>query len=112
MRLRIEKYLTKVTKEGQAGEEATLRTAILRNWRAGDRVRLRYSGGPRKVKEVLERKHVTGTERTIWPVLEAGGQILWMQGVELEPFCGLTITAEETATEGHPPRSQNHSKAK
>ncbi len=36
------------------------KTAILRNWKPGDRVRLRYSGGPRKVKEVLERLRVTG----------------------------------------------------
>jgi tRNA(Ile)-lysidine synthase len=48
-------------------------------------VRLRYSSGPRKVKEVLERLRVTGTERAVWPVLEIGGRIVWMRGVELEP---------------------------
>jgi tRNA(Ile)-lysidine synthase len=68
-------------------------TATLRNWRAGDRVRLRYSSGPRKVKEVLEHLRVTGPERTLWPVLELGGRLIWMQGVELEPEPGLTITA-------------------
>jgi tRNA(Ile)-lysidine synthase len=67
-------------------------TATLRNWRPGDRVRLRYSSGPRKVKEVLERLHVTGSDRALWPVLEAGGRIVWMQGVELEPEPGLAIT--------------------
>jgi len=60
-------------------------TARLRNWKPGDRVRLRYSGGPRKVKEVLERLRVTGTSRALWPVLEVGGRIVWMKGVELEP---------------------------
>jgi tRNA(Ile)-lysidine synthase len=112
VRLRIEEDITKVTEDHQAGPNVRPQTATVRNWRAGDRVRLRYSGGPRKMKEVLERKHVTGTERAIWPVLEAGGQIVWMQGVELEPVAGLTITAEESATESHPPGSQNHSKAK
>ena len=68
-------------------------TATLRNWRAGDRVRLRYSSGPRKVKEVLEHLRVTGSERALWPVLEFGGRLIWMQGVELEPEPGLTITA-------------------
>jgi tRNA(Ile)-lysidine synthase len=62
-------------------------------------VRLRYSSRPRKVKEVLERLHVTGTERAVWPVLETDGRIVWMQGVELEPQPGLTITAEETTPE-------------
>ena len=44
LRLRIE---ATGTHEGQ--------TATLRNWKPGDRVRLRHSSGPSKVKEVLER---------------------------------------------------------
>ncbi len=68
-------------------------TATLRNWRPGDRVRLRYSSGPRKVKEVLEHLKVTGSDRAQWPVLEFDGRLIWMQGVELEPEPGLTIIA-------------------
>jgi tRNA(Ile)-lysidine synthase len=67
--------------------------AVLRNWRPGDRVRLRYSSGPRKVKEVLERMRVTGSSRMRWPVLEAGGRIVWMKGVELEPEPGIKVVA-------------------
>ena len=85
-----------MTENGTVGGDGPPQTATLRNWRPGDRVRLRYSSGLRKVKEVLERKHVTGTERAIWPVLEAGGRIVWMKGVELEPEPGLAITAVET----------------
>ena len=59
--------------------------AVLRPWKPGDRVHLRYSSGPRKVKEVLERMKVTGDDRTRWPVLEVGGRIVWMRGVELQP---------------------------
>jgi tRNA(Ile)-lysidine synthase len=59
--------------------------AIVRGWKPGDRVRLRYSSGPRKVKEVLERMKVTGDERARWPVVEVAGKIVWMQGVEVEP---------------------------
>jgi tRNA(Ile)-lysidine synthase len=69
--------------------------ATLRNWKPGDRVRLRYSGGPRKVKEVLERLRVTGSSRAVWPVLEAGGRIVWMKGVELEPEKGIVVVATE-----------------
>jgi tRNA(Ile)-lysidine synthase len=68
--------------------------ATLRNWRPGDRVHLRYSSGPRKVKEVLDRLKVTGSARALWPVLEINGRILWMKGVELEPTPGLRILAE------------------
>ena len=68
-------------------------TACLRNWKPGDRVRLRHSAGSRKVKEVLERLRVTGADRALWPVLEIDGRIVWMKGVELEPEQGIAITA-------------------
>jgi tRNA(Ile)-lysidine synthase len=69
------------------------RPVKLRNWRPGDRVTLRYSSGPRKVKEVLERLRVTGTSRALWPVLELDGRIVWMRGVELQPEPGIAIQA-------------------
>jgi tRNA(Ile)-lysidine synthase len=68
-------------------------TAVLRPWKPGDRVRLRYSSGPRKVKEVLAHLRVTGSARNLWPVLELARQIVWMQGVELEPVAGVAIAA-------------------
>ncbi|HLY40905.1 MAG TPA: tRNA lysidine(34) synthetase TilS [Terracidiphilus sp.] len=70
------------------------RQAVLRPWRAGDRVRLRYSSGPRKVKEVLERLRVTGAGRAAWPVLELEGRIIWMQGVEVEPEPGIQVSTQ------------------
>ena len=74
--------------------------ALLRNWRPGDRVRLRYSSGERKVKEVLERLRVTGTSRSHWPVLEVAGRILWMQGVEIEPEPILRTTVTSLTASG------------
>ncbi len=68
-------------------------TALLRNWKPGDRVLLRHSSGPRKVKEVLERLRVTGSGRALWPVLELSGRIVWMKGAELEPEPGIEIEA-------------------
>lgn len=72
-------------------------TATLRGWKPGDRVRLRYSSGPRKVKEVLERMRVTGSDRAGWPVLELEGRVVWMRGVELEPEPGLRVIARPLA---------------
>jgi tRNA(Ile)-lysidine synthase len=69
--------------------------ATIRNWRPGDRVTLRYSSGPRKIKEVLERLKVTGTARAQWPVVEWQGQILWMQGAELTPHPEISVLAEK-----------------
>jgi tRNA(Ile)-lysidine synthase len=85
-----------LTENGPAVGEPLPQTATLRNWKPGDRVRLRHSSGLRKVKEVLERLHVTGTERAVWPVLEAGGRVVWMKGVELEIEPSLAIIALET----------------
>ncbi len=78
--------------------------AALRNWRPGDRVRLRHTSAPRKVKEVLERLKVTGSSRALWPVLELDGRIVWMRGVEVEPEPGISIgiTSLDTAMEPAP----------
>lgn len=73
---------------------ATGAAVTLRNWKPGDRVRLRYSSGPRKVKEVLERLKVTGSSRSLWPVLELDKHIVWMQGVEVEPQPGISIRVQ------------------
>jgi len=65
--------------------------ATLRNWRPGDRVKLRHSSAPRKVKEVLERLRVTGSARALWPVLEIENRIVWMRGADLEPVPGFNV---------------------
>jgi tRNA(Ile)-lysidine synthase len=79
--------------------------ATLRNWRPGDRVRLRYSSAPRKVKEVLERLKVTGSSRARWPVLELDGRIVWMQGVEVEPEPGIRILSTSLESPAEPSAS-------
>ncbi|MGD0830064.1 MAG: tRNA lysidine(34) synthetase TilS [Terracidiphilus sp.] len=86
-------------------QPAEVRSATLRNWRPGDRVRLRHSSGPRKVKEVLERMKVTGSSRSLWPVLELGGQIVWMRGVEVEPTPGVCVEAANIEIDIAPPLS-------
>jgi tRNA(Ile)-lysidine synthase len=58
--------------------------ALIRGPRVGDRVRLQHSRTPKRIKEVFERMQVGATERQSWPVVEWKGEIVWMQGVELE----------------------------
>jgi tRNA(Ile)-lysidine synthase len=96
LKLRIESAGAETAEVAQ--DSASDRTATLRNWKPGDRVQLRYSSGPRKAKEVLERLRVTGSRRAVWPVLELEGRIVWMQGVELEPTAGIRIVS--TSLEG------------
>ena len=78
-------------KSGPDSKPQSVREVCLRSWKPGDRVQLRYSGGARKVKEILERMHVTGSARANWPVLELDGRILWMQGVQAEGVPGIEV---------------------
>jgi tRNA(Ile)-lysidine synthase len=75
----VEGFGVRLKVEGPAGVRG-----VLRNWKAGDRVRMRYTSGEKKVKEVLERMKVQGSERGVWPVVEFEGRIVWMKGVEVE----------------------------
>jgi tRNA(Ile)-lysidine synthase len=84
----------------ETGKQAELPPAAFRPWKAGDRVRLRYSAAPKKIKEVLERLHVNGEERAAWPVLEWQGRIVWMRGVEVEPEPQLHIVVSDLDTAG------------
>jgi tRNA(Ile)-lysidine synthase len=97
LHLRIEISEPAGVAQGQVATQD--RVATLRNWRPGDRVHLRHSSGPRKVKEVLERLRVTGTSRALWPVLELDGCIVWMQGVEVEPLPGILIGSASLESE-------------
>lgn len=75
----------------QASGDGHPESAQVRVWQAGDRITLAHSGGPKKVKEVLARMHITGDERAAWPVVAWRGEILWMRDAALAP-----------ASSGHP----------
>jgi tRNA(Ile)-lysidine synthase len=52
----------------------------VRNWRAGDRYWPAHSKAPRKIKELLQERKLSGTERKLWPVLVSGQEIVWVRG--------------------------------
>lgn len=57
---------------------------IVRNWHAGDRYLPAHAQSPKKVKELLQPgrlgRPLLPAERQIWPVIESGGQIVWLRG--------------------------------
>jgi tRNA(Ile)-lysidine synthase len=53
---------------------------VLRNWRAGDCFWPAHTRAPKKIKELLQERHVTGTERKLWPVIISGTEIVWLRG--------------------------------
>jgi tRNA(Ile)-lysidine synthetase-like protein len=52
----------------------------LRNWRAGDRFWPAHTKGPKKIKELLQERHLVGVERRLWPVVLCGDEVVWMRG--------------------------------
>jgi tRNA(Ile)-lysidine synthase len=70
---------------GERAQEGVVgAAAVLRPWKAGDRVTLAHGRGTKKVAELLDRLHVVGGPRKNWPVVEWDGKIVWMRGVQLD----------------------------
>jgi tRNA(Ile)-lysidine synthase len=53
---------------------------LVRNWRAGDRFWPAHSKAPKKIKELLQTHHLTGSRRKLWPVVVSGADIVWLRG--------------------------------
>ncbi len=53
---------------------------IIRNWRAGDRFWPAHTKQPRKIKELLQERHISGAERKRWPVIVSGNEVIWLRG--------------------------------
>jgi tRNA(Ile)-lysidine synthase len=52
----------------------------VRNWRPGDRFWPAHTKSVKKIKELLQERHITGSSRKVWPVLAAGEEIVWLRG--------------------------------
>lgn len=52
----------------------------VRNWRAGDRYWPAHTKAPKKIKELLQERKLTGSQRKLWPVVVSGQEIVWVRG--------------------------------
>jgi len=52
----------------------------VRSWQPGERFWPSYSKQPRKIKELLQDRHITGDEKQRWPIIAAGDEVVWMSG--------------------------------
>jgi len=63
--------------------ESLLGPLRVRNWHPGDRFWPAHTKSPKKVKELLQERHVPQAERGLWPVIvkeDAGGEaIVWVR---------------------------------
>lgn len=53
---------------------------VLRNWRPGDRLRPSGHQNARKLKRLLNEKHISRWEREGWPVLTSDESLVWARG--------------------------------
>jgi len=85
---RFEAVVIQSNEAGQYNREDLLDRALLsgglrvRNWRAGDRFWPAHTKVPKKVKELLQARHVTGSQRKLWPVVVSGKNegVVWLRG--------------------------------
>jgi tRNA(Ile)-lysidine synthetase-like protein len=52
----------------------------VRNWRPGDRFWPAHSKSPKKIKELLQQRHVPQAERARWPVILSRDELIWVRG--------------------------------
>ena len=53
---------------------------MVRNWRPGDRFWPAHTKAPKKIKELLQERHVPQPGRRLWPVAVSENEIVWMRG--------------------------------
>ena len=54
---------------------------IVRNWEAGERFWPSHTKAPKKIKELLQDRHITGDEKKRWPVVASGDEVVWVRGL-------------------------------
>jgi tRNA(Ile)-lysidine synthase len=53
---------------------------VVRNWRPGERFWPRHIREPKKIKELLQDRHITGERKQRWPVIACRDEIIWLNG--------------------------------
>ncbi|MGH9691950.1 MAG: tRNA lysidine(34) synthetase TilS [Candidatus Acidiferrales bacterium] len=82
------------TRLGEAFDADLLRSGLmLRNWRAGDSYRPLGCRHDYKLKRLFLTRRIPRVERSLWPVIESGGNVVWARGM---PPAGDFCAGENT----------------
>ena len=93
---------------GEAGEAVLsarqLGSAVtVRSWRDGDRMRPAGLGGTKSLQDLFTDRKVPRALRRTLPVIEAGGEVVWVAGVaaaEREPGAPVALDARQVSAGG------------
>jgi len=90
-------------------DRASLRHELLvRNWRPGDRYWPAHRKEPKKIKELLQERHLAGSEKKLWPVILSGADVIWLRGFPLPAqFQSRDRAAEAVLLQEIPLNGQN-----
>ena len=83
----------------------------VRNWRPGDRFWPAHTKSPKKIKELLQERHVAQAERRSWPVVVSGDEIVWVRGfptsarLRAKPGRGAILIVDEALP--NPPATED-----
>jgi tRNA(Ile)-lysidine synthase len=80
LRLTEESQIAEYNPQQLLRADLLLTQLLVRNWRAGDRFWPAHTKAPKKIKELLQERHVTNSVRRLWPVASCGNEIVWMRG--------------------------------
>jgi tRNA(Ile)-lysidine synthase len=78
---------------------------VVRNWAAGERFWPSHTKEPKKIKELLQDRHITGGEKRRWSVVASGDEVVWVRGLgvrrDLQAVDGRGVLIEEAGIPSH-----------
>lgn len=80
----LETSVPEKTDKPQTGDRVNARLSrekwVVRNWRPGERFWPAHTKQPKKIKDLLQDRHITGEQKQRWPVIACGDEIIWLRG--------------------------------
>lgn len=76
---------------------------VLRNWRTGDRFRPLGSGKLWKLKELFRQHKIPFGQRSRWPLLESGREVVWVRGLPPASSVAASPTSKQVMIIGEQP---------
>jgi tRNA(Ile)-lysidine synthase len=105
LRAQAPKEQGKYESEGLLDPDLVGLNLIVRSWRAGECFWPAHSKEPKKIKELLQDRHITGDEKRGWPVIASGGEVVWVSGFgvrrDFRAKNGEGILIRESRTDTH-----------